>query len=74
MGQRARHRLYASTHRLPIARRVRAPDPEAIPQGVTSRDQTKDRDLSRPESIHYAINGSASQISVLEPASRRSHE
>ena len=64
----------ASTRRLPIARRVRAPDPEAIPQGVTSRDQTKDRDLSRPESIHYAINGSASQISVLEPASRRSHE
>jgi hypothetical protein len=74
MGQRTGHRLYAPTRGISIGGRVPAPDPEAIPQGVTSRDQTKDRDLSRPESIHYAINGSASQISVLEPAPRRSHE
>jgi hypothetical protein len=29
-----------------------APDPEAIPQGVTAREHTGDRDPSRPESIH----------------------
>jgi hypothetical protein len=35
---RVGHRICACTRSVPIAERVSAPDPEAIPQGVTRRD------------------------------------
>ena len=55
LGQRAGHRLHAPTRRLPIARRVPAPDPEAILQGVTTPQDSSDQVPSRPRCAHTAI-------------------
>ena len=50
VGGGANRRLHIACKRVPVTERVPAPDPEAIPQGVTRRARSSEHGPQRPQS------------------------
>ena len=63
--------LHGRLRRVPIQRPVPAPDPEAIPQGVTAQDRTSDRDPSRSRCTHSAVSVSTTSSATKSRLSHR---